>query len=70
MTIHANKPDLKPDERAAAVVGGNDGGAYLESIGKFDLRTLSEAEWGEFCARIFAGAVGELRRVANDQIPF
>lgn len=68
--MKAHKPDLKQDERGAAIRGGEDGGAYLDSIGKFDLRTLSEAEWGEFCARIFAGAVAELRRVADDQIPF
>lgn len=24
-------------------------GSYLESIGKFDLRTLSKSEWDHFC---------------------
>ena len=29
---------------------GFEAGAYLESIGKFDLRSLTKEEWGHFCS--------------------
>jgi len=64
------KEPVKPDERTAALIGGNEGGAYLESIGVFDLRDLSADQWGEFCAMIFTGACDELKRRADDEIPF
>lgn len=58
------------DERKAALIGGNAGGEYLESIGKTDLATLTRDEWGEFCALIFTGTCAELKRLADDEIPF
>lgn len=58
------------DERAAALIGGNAGGEYLDKIGKTDLARLSPEEWGEFCALIFTGTCAELKRMADDEIPF
>ncbi len=70
MSAYTKNPNLTADEAAAAWAGGEDGGQYLDSIGKFDLRSLSEKEWGEFCGRVFAGACADLRRRADDTIPF
>lgn len=58
------------DERKAAVEGGNAGGAYLDGIGKTDLASLTEAEWAEFCTRVFVGTCDALRAQADDEIPF
>ncbi|QDP60539.1 MAG: hypothetical protein Unbinned338contig1000_32 [Prokaryotic dsDNA virus sp.] len=68
--IYMTKTPVKPDEKTAAAIGGNAGGEYLDSIGVFDLRQLSPDQWGEFCGRIFQGTCDELRRRANDEIPF
>ena len=38
--------DPTPNEMQAMTVGGQQGGAYLESIGKSDLAALTETEWG------------------------
>lgn len=58
------------DERKAALIGGNDGGQYLDRIGKTDLASLTGEEWEEFCALIFTGTCAELKRLADDEIPF
>lgn len=68
--IYMTKTPVKPDEKTAAVIGGNAGGQYLDSIGIFDLRQLSPDQWAEFCGRIFQGTCEELQRRANDEIPF
>jgi len=64
------KTPVKPDEATAAVIGGNEGGAYLEQIGEFDLRKLTPDQWKVFCGKIFQGTCDELRRRADDEIPF
>ena len=68
--IYMTKTPVKPDEATASVIGGNEGGAYLDQIGVFDLRQLSPDQWGEFCGKIFQGTCDELRRRADDEIPF
>lgn len=68
--IFMTKKPVKPDERTAAKIGGNAGGAYLDGIGKTDLASLTEDEWTEFCVRVFQGTCEELKRRANDEIPF
>ncbi len=67
---HMRKPDLDPNERQAALAGGDAAGAYLDGIGKTDLAAMTEAEWGEFCGRLFAGACDALRKAADDEVPF
>ena len=37
--------DPTPNEQAAMAAGGDAAGAYLESLGRFDLATLSQPEW-------------------------
>lgn len=58
------------NEQKAAVEGGNAGGAYLDSIGRTDLATLTADQWAEFCGKIFQGTCAALRRMADDEIPF
>jgi hypothetical protein len=64
------KPDFAPDERAAALAGGDAAGAYLESIGKTDLATMTGPEWAEFCARLAKGYCDALANAADDAVPF
>lgn len=65
----SGKP-LDPSEREAVIDGGQVGGAYLETIGKFDLRELTPDQWSEFCGKIFQETCASLRRRAEDEIPF
>lgn len=64
------KNPVKPDERTAAGVGGNAGGAYLDKIGVYDLRKLNGDQWIDFCSAIFVETCAELKRRADDEIPF
>lgn len=66
---HAPGP-LTRDEEKAALEGGEAGGAYLDQIGKYDLRTLTGEEWARFCGSIYRGACDELRKQADDVVPF
>lgn len=71
LMIHIKRPgDLTQSEKEASRMGGNSGGQYLDQIGKFDLRDLTDEEFSEFCGRIFTGACDHLRARAEDQIPF
>ncbi len=63
-------PDLTKNERAAAIAGGDEGGAYLDQIGKTDLAELTGEEWAEFCARLYRAACDAMREAAEDDIPF
>lgn len=57
-------------ENLAAVRGGQDAGMYVQNLGKTDLVDLSQDEWAEFCGILFKGACDELKRMADDEIPF
>lgn len=57
-------------EAEAAFAGGKLAGQYLDSIGKTDIGDLELDEFKKFCAVLFAGACDELRRIADDEIPF
>lgn len=57
--------DPTPNEIAAMSVGGQEGGAYLESLGKTDLATLTEAEWDQFLEIIVTGYCDHLRQLAS-----
>lgn len=61
---------LDCSEEQAALKGGEAAGAYLDEIGVFDLREMTESQWREFCGRLFKGACDELARLADDEIPF
>ena len=58
------------NEKAACLAGGSAAGAYLESIRKTDLATMTEAEWSTFCETLFRETCNDLRRQADDIIPF
>lgn len=54
----------------ATIEGGNQGGEYLESIGKFNLEALSEEEWGDFCRKIVGGYREALQGIVEKEAPF
>lgn len=57
-------------ESLAAGKGGEDGGQFLDDIGKTDLATLSPDEWHEFCRRLVAGYRKALVTSLKDETPF
>ena len=56
--------DPTPNEAEAMTVGGQQGGEYLESIGKSDLATLTETEWDRFIDAVVTGYCDHLRALA------
>ena len=56
--------DPTPNEAEAMTVGGQQGGEYLESIGKSDLATLTETEWDRFIDAVVTGYCDPLRVLA------
>lgn len=60
--------DPTPNERVAMIEGGKAGGEYLESIGKTDLVTLTQAEWEIFVEAVVTVYCDHLRaRAALDR---
>ena len=57
-------------ESLAAGKGGEDGGQFLDDIGKTDLATLSPDEWHEFCRRLVAGYRKALQSSLKNEAPF
>ena len=57
--------DPTPNESEAMTVGGQQGGDYLESIGKSDLATLTETEWDHFIDAVVTGYCDHLRALAG-----
>lgn len=57
-------------ESLAASKGGEEGGAFLDGIGKTDLATLTPDEWHEFCRRIVAGYRKALVEDLKGEAPF
>ena len=53
------------NESEAVTVGGQQGGEYLESIGKSDLATLTESEWDCFLDEVVTGYCDHLRELAG-----
>lgn len=68
--IFMTRPTITKDENQACKIGGDAAGAFLERIGKTDLASLSLTEWEEFCATLYTAVCDELRRKADDDIPF
>jgi len=56
--------DPTPNESEAMTVGGQQGGEYLESIGKTDLASLTETEWDRFLDAVVTGYCDHLRELA------
>ena len=57
--------DPTPNEMQAMTVGGQQGGEYLESLGKSDLATLTEAELDRFIDAVVTGYCDHLRELAG-----
>lgn len=58
-------------ELGAAIEGGNQGGAFLDEIGKSDLAVLDADEWREFLRRIITGFEATMRkRILDGSPPF
>jgi hypothetical protein len=65
------KDKLTAFETWALHDAGELAGAYLESVGKFDLSELSEAEWFTFLKTIMQGYGDKMRdRLLNHKAPF
>ena len=47
--------DPTPNEQAAMAAGGDAAGAYLESLGRSDLATLSQPEWRQLIEIVVTG---------------
>lgn len=58
------------NESQALDKGGDAAGRYLDSIGKSDLAALTPIEWRKFCHTLFVETCADLRRQADDWIPF
>ena len=57
--------DATSNEMQAMIVGGQQGGDYLEGIGKSDLATLTETEWDRFLDAVITGYCDHLRALAG-----
>lgn len=54
----------------ASADGVDEAGAYLDTIGKTDLATLTREEWLEFGKRVVAGYRGALKGRLSTEAPF
>jgi len=57
--------DPTPNEEAAMTAGGDAAGAYLESLGRSDLATLTPAEWRQLIEIVVTGYCDRLRVLAG-----
>jgi isoleucyl-tRNA synthetase len=69
MSLDRSGITLNLDEQRALEKGGKNGGAYLESLGKTDLRKLTKPEYMKFLTAVLAGYCADLSAQA-DEIPF
>jgi Family of unknown function (DUF6511) len=64
------KLDLLTTEQNALQYAGNEGGQYLESIGKTDLATLTPDEWNMFLYAVVCTFCGQLQEMEKAGTPF
>jgi hypothetical protein len=57
--------DPTPNEQTAMSAGGDAAGAYLESLGKSDLTTLSAVEWRQLIEIVVTGYCDTLCELAS-----
>lgn len=69
-TYSMKQDDFTRQESLAAGKGGEQGGEFLDSIGKTDLASLNEGEWFEFCRRIISGYRKGLAEALKNEAPF
>lgn len=61
---------LARHEEDAIRKGGDAAGAYLDSLGKTDLASMTPEEWRRFCEALFVATCDSLRKYADDGVPF
>lgn len=61
---------LNVDEKRAVSTASEEVGAYLESIGKTDLATMTEDEWLGFVAHAYGTVAEEVRKIWENEVPF
>jgi hypothetical protein len=61
VAFHMLPKRLSEFERSSLSEAGGEAGAYLESINKFDLSTLDEAEWMKFLTIVLNGYGDKMR---------
>ena len=58
-------------EIGSALEAAADAGAFLEEIGKTDLKLLDDGEWREFLRRLYVGFEHVMRRkILGEEPPF
>lgn len=45
--------DIQPHEKMLCIKAGKMGGEYLDSLNKYDVRTLTKEEWTQFIECIY-----------------
>lgn len=69
-TYKMNARDFGRLDTIAAERGGEEGGAYLEEIGKFSLETLTAEEYAEYVRRVIGGYRHALHVELRNESPF
>jgi hypothetical protein len=69
-TYDMNPREFDRLDTLAAERGGEEGGAYLEELGKFSLETLTPQEYGEYVRRVIAGYRHALHVELREAVPF
>lgn len=64
------RKQLDQYEKQALEDGGNAGGEYLDEIGKTDLASLDEDEWGTFLGRVLVGYADSMREIVSREVPY
>jgi hypothetical protein len=67
---HMPRKQLDQYEKQALEDGGNAGGEYLDEIGKTDLASLDEDEWGTFLGRVLVGYADSMREIVSREVPY
>lgn len=65
---HPVKPEVNESEAVSRASG--EVGAYLDTIGKTDLATMSEHEWNGFLLHAFKTIANQVRDICDEQVPF
>ena len=65
------RPQLDAFEEKAIKHGGHEAGAYLDSLGKYNLAEMTDDEWATFCACLVKGYGEHMKwMLENNEAPF
>jgi hypothetical protein len=62
--------EFTESEEEAITAGGQEAGAYLDSIGKTDLADLTPEQWSRFLGTFLGGYSNAMRETARSNPPF